>query len=134
MKMKTCTRCKLKKTGVAFSVNKSKAGGVSSYCKECNKQYLKNHYANNKPYYRKKRAMQSKMIREYIKEAKRNSSCTTCGESNPATIDFHHNGNDKIITMARAKSYSLGKVKKEIDKCIKLCANCHRKLHFERFF
>ena len=72
-------------------------------------------------------------MRIWFAEIKSNLSCATCGETHPATLDFHHvNPNEKdgaISAMVLASSKK--KLLAEIEKCIVLCANCHRKLHYE---
>jgi len=58
--------------------------------------------------------------------------CAICGYSKcKQALEFHHlnkNGKDFGIS---AKGYSRAwkKVKGEIDKCIIVCANCHREIH-----
>jgi hypothetical protein len=59
--------------------------------------------------------------------------CTVCGESHPSALDFHH---EDPATKDRAVSWYLknsqfAKAKEETKKCIVLCANCHRKHHWE---
>lgn len=46
-------------------------------------------------------------------------------------LDFHHkNGSDKEFGLStRGLTRSWTKTKKEVDKCILVCANCHRELH-----
>lgn len=57
--------------------------------------------------------------------------CITCGYSKSlAALDFHHrNENEKEWPPSRLMSYRWEVVKKEIEKCDLLCANCHRELH-----
>ena len=58
--------------------------------------------------------------------------CSKCNESSPACLDFHHvNKNEKIMEVCKmvSLSYSKQKILQEIDKCIVLCSNCHRKHH-----
>ena len=44
-------------------------------------------------------------------------------------MHFHHNDpNEKDFTIG-GKSYSLEKLKKEADKCILVCSNCHSEIH-----
>ena len=68
-------------------------------------------------------------------QVKRRSTCVACGESNPTCIEFHHkNGEDKdfAIGEAIANGYSKDQILREISKCIPLCVNCHRKLHYDK--
>jgi len=60
------------------------------------------------------------------------TSCISCGESDPIVIDFHHlNENEKEygISQLIQTNSSISKIKNEIDKCVCLCSNCHRKVH-----
>ncbi len=80
--------------------------------------------------YRANRRME---VRQWIDEYKSGLSCA-CGQNHPATLDFHHidpTQKDFSIKAAVARRYSLERVKKEIAKCIVLCANCHRVHHWE---
>lgn len=58
--------------------------------------------------------------------------CARCGESRPPCLDFHHPGEkkDNISTMV-VDGYSKQSVKDEIDRCLVLCANCHRVEHYD---
>lgn len=73
-----------------------------------------------------------KEIRKYIENIRSSESCKKCGENTDCCLDFHHvNPEDKKfeIAVAAAKGVSLKTLNAELDKCIILCANCHRKLH-----
>ena len=72
-------------------------------------------------------------IKDWFNDYKSDKSCSSCGENHPACLEFHHiNENDKYAAVSYLvqKAYSLDKIKSEISKCKILCANCHRKLHF----
>lgn len=72
--------------------------------------------------------------RQKFAELKTQLRCTQCGENHPACLDFHHidpsNKNYTVSEMMTAK-FSWETIQKEIDKCIVLCANCHRKHHWD---
>jgi len=57
--------------------------------------------------------------------------CKICGYSKCITaLEFHHPKSNKegnVITLL--KNESRQKLLKEVEKCILLCANCHRELH-----
>jgi hypothetical protein len=50
-----------------------------------------------------------------------------------ACLEFHHEAGEKVDTIARmlADGRSRAVVRRELQKCTVLCANCHRKRHFE---
>lgn len=88
-------------------------------------------YASNKESekgYVKKR---KESIQDWFQSYKKSLKCESCGENHPATIDFHHklgskeNGLSKMVF----DGYSISRIKKELEKCVVLCANCHRKVH-----
>ena len=64
---------------------------------------------------------------QVIAEAKA-GGCTQCGESTPVCLDFHHVG-DKDMEVSKMWGMNDERVRKEIEKCILLCSNCHRKVH-----
>lgn len=58
--------------------------------------------------------------------------CELCGyDKCLAALDFHHKNPEEkefgIATKGMTRSWE--KLKKELDKCIMLCSNCHRELH-----
>lgn len=70
--------------------------------------------------------------REWFKEFKSTLKCEKCGENHPAVLDFHHlNPSEKDFSVSRSSDMSKKRVLEEIQKCMVLCSNCHRKLHWE---
>lgn len=57
--------------------------------------------------------------------------CADCGgEFHQAVFDFHHlNPTEKDLGPASALLLKWEKAKAELDKCVMLCANCHRLRH-----
>lgn len=57
--------------------------------------------------------------------------CEICGyDKCEAALDFHHlNPEEKELQLSSGKTHSLKKMKLEADKCILVCANCHREIH-----
>ena len=69
-------------------------------------------------------------IRRKILDIKRANPCK-CGESHPAALDFHHEGEKKFcISTAYGNCYSWDRIELEIRKCKIICRNCHAKLHW----
>lgn len=95
------------------------------------KEYGKQWYEKNK----EKRVAQIRAYqrreRDKLQEYKSTLSCQDCGESDPVCLDFHHlDSKTKEYDVSRMTwGTPFEKIKKEIEKCIVLCANCHRKRH-----
>lgn len=100
---------------------------------EKRRSYRRKWYAKNKESEKKHIKRRKEKIRKWFLDFRFGLKCSKCGESHPATLDFHHNKQDKEknVTYMAYYGYSVDKVKKEIDKCIVLCSNCHRKEHYK---
>mgnify|MGYP003658664835 FL=1 len=71
------------------------------------------------------------LITQEVNSYKLKKGCAHCGYNKEAVaLDFHHEDRkDKIINVSahwKTSWRQYQKMKKEIEKCIVLCANCHR--------
>lgn len=130
--MKTCYKCKKLKPFSEFGKNPSKKDGYNSQCKSCMKIYKAVYYKKNKIALLKERQDYIQEKVKWLKGIKQNLKCA-CGENHPACLDFHHsNSKTKEFSIAsKIRNYSKERILKEINKCIVLCSNCHRKLHWK---
>jgi hypothetical protein len=75
-------------------------------------------------------------LKEWIKNYKSGLICKLCPESAPECIEFHHKDPTKkdaeISTIVFIKGWGIERILAEIDKCIPVCSNCHRKIHSGR--
>lgn len=58
--------------------------------------------------------------------------CAICGESEPCCLSAHHiDSSEKEFSISDGVRGKLGKsrILDELDKCVCLCENCHRKVH-----
>ena len=57
--------------------------------------------------------------------------CSSCGETfHPAVYEFHHTDpSTKDRDPSKMLQLSLTRLTEELDKCVLLCANCHRIEH-----
>ena len=112
---------------------------IIKICNTCNKKLpIDNFYLRknrkiyrtdcNKCHVEKIRLIQKQKLK-YIQEYK--VECCTCGYSKcKEALDLHHKDpNKKEYQPNKLINYSYKKIKKELEKCIVLCANCHRELH-----
>jgi hypothetical protein len=53
--------------------------------------------------------------------------CVDCGEGDPVVLEFDHLG-EKLFDIGQALPYrSWKRILEEIEKCVVVCANCHRR-------
>lgn len=131
METKVCSKCGEIKPISEFALNKTKNDGHSSECKSCHKKYRDSHYKINKEYYINKSATYRKQRRNEFDRFKSTLKCSICGESRPWCLDFHHiNPSEKDVEVVKLIE-SPRKLEEEIKKCVVLCANCHREIHYK---
>lgn len=59
-------------------------------------------------------------------------ACESCGTDDGRCLDFHHDKGEKHFILGREQlTRSLSRLLVEVNKCILLCANCHRIKHAE---
>lgn len=123
-----CNKCKLNKLENDF-VFKSKIKGIRhTICKVCQREYKKKYYEKNKDsHYLRNKANKHKLI-EIVKKEKE-KGCLVCHEKCNVCLDFHHLGDKKDNVSQLVNRGNLKRLMIEIDKCIVLCSNCHRKFH-----
>ena len=149
--MKMCISCKRTLPNENFCKNKRNKDGLNSKCKDCVKEYrltIMDKIKAGRKLYREKnrdkindwRRFNYQEIKDYkhthyeersrqMNELKTN--CVKCGESRKYLIEFHHrNPKNKSFNVCNAKTYSDKTLQNEIDKCVCLCANCHKEFHY----
>ncbi|MBS3093924.1 hypothetical protein J4456_05075 [Candidatus Pacearchaeota archaeon] len=98
------------------------------------REYRRRWYDNNKKTEKAYIEKRKKRIRHWFAQFKSTLQCSNCKENHPATLDFHHTVNyfkESGINIMVYNGYSINKIKSELEKCIVLCSNCHRKWHHE---
>jgi hypothetical protein len=107
------------------------------FCKDCgNSVPPYRHYCTlcadarqrkNVALFQKKQQLETaKRLRSFKEQA----GCALCGESFPPALDFHHREpSEKHYEIGRMTNRNAKTVDREIEKCIVLCATCHRKIH-----
>lgn len=118
--MKTCYYCKVEKSLTLFNKNGIRNGKIryKPFCKECESKVVKEN--------------QRKILRKaYTITHNLPYECSLCGYSKcEAALEFHHlNPSEKEFDIKALTNCSVEKAVNEIQKCILVCANCHRELH-----
>jgi predicted nucleic-acid-binding Zn-ribbon protein len=101
--------------------------------KAYHKEQSRKHYNANREAIIQKAADKKKIFKAEWKEYKATLTCTKCGFSHSAALDFHHEDPTKkeanIHRLLSNGQYA--KLREELKKCVVLCANCHRIHHYE---
>ncbi len=119
--LRTCKNCNRTLNITKFAVAGRKPDGTFWYRYLC------------KPCYRDSKYIWQRKVRAWFMAYKKRQCCTQCGNADYRVIEFHHeHKHDKDFCIGDyLKRHSIERVKQELAKCIPLCANCHRIVHYE---
>jgi predicted HNH restriction endonuclease len=101
--------------------------------KEKHKHYSKQWYLRNRKDQIIKSAKRRDRVRRLWVEYKAKQRCSHCGMQHPAVIDFHHiikEGKKSVHELVAYQSNLRAAIQEAEEKCIPLCSNCHRILHW----
>jgi hypothetical protein len=100
---------------------------------ERQKGYAKTYYEKNKETVKATSKKNAKTYKDKWRSFKATLSCVQCGQNHVATLDFHHVDSStkegSVNQLAKNRAYK--RAMEEVEKCIVLCANCHRIHHYE---
>ncbi len=118
--VKICLTCSLTLPITEFRSNGFTPNGTSKTkpnCKSCETEKIKKQFYNR--------------LHEAV-GGKENMKCSSCGYNKcHAALEFHHTDHtQKDVGVGHMRNYSPEKIKQEVSKCIILCANCHKELHY----
>jgi len=89
-------------------------------------KYPEKYKAEKKRYRQRKR----KKVDVWLQNLKSTLSCA-CGENDPICLDTHHK-NPTHKNGAISSFKNIPSLQKELEQCIWMCSNCHRKGHAGR--
>lgn len=115
--MKRCTQCLTDKPlAEYYAKGKKGSGKLQSECKTCFK---------------------ARMMKRFEEKSRfvvglKGGCCLLCGyDKCTAALEFHHvDPSQKEFQINKRWSMTNEAIKKEIDKCVLLCSNCHREVHW----
>ena len=128
--------------GISYATVKNHSKGLSSKklntaysCRSCSIEGTEHFYSSVK-YYCKKCFNESSYqatkdkIAEYM-ETRGGAKCQRCGyDRYVGALEFHHR-DPALKDPNWSRSWSMPRLKEELDKCDILCSNCHREVHAE---
>lgn len=132
--MKICQVCKNEKSESEFYKHKTRPDGLRANCIECGKKLAREMYYKNPEPYKKRANKWKKIIRErrkeWINSIRMKTGCCLCHEQDVEVLDFHHfKGEKKEFNITSDWDREIEKLVNEINKCVVLCSNCHRRVH-----
>ena len=113
--MSHCTSCQCLLTEDNAYKRKTRKSGLSSMCKSCFSEYCAERWRDRK-----------KLAIEY-----KGGQCQECGyKKYLGALEFHHlDPSTKEANWNKIRLWEWSKITEELDKCVLLCANCHREAH-----
>ncbi len=126
--MKNCSDCKQEKELIEFSIDKSR-NRYLSVCKKCTAIRTEAYRQTHKHKWREDNKKHSLKRKNAIDEWK-SRGCLKCGDKRPYVIDAHHLDPYKKDFSIGTSMRGINITKLELEKCIPLCSNCHRELHY----
>lgn len=119
MKKQHCAKCKQYKPIESFLRRRRRKRKKYVFCEDCRS-------SSSQAYHEQLRERRLE-IKCYIYKYLLTHSCA-CGESAPEALEFDHR-RDKLFDISHAAKlgYGIPAVQKEIEKCVVMCSNCHRK-------
>ena len=132
--MKQCDHCKQYKDEEEFNWRWKELGIRAKTCRECAHGFNKIYFEGSSKERHLKQVRERKQAardvdRQYVWDYLSTHPCVECGESDSVVLEFHHNGDKEMAVEGMVNAgFSIAKIQSEIDKCIVLCANCHRRL------
>jgi hypothetical protein len=147
-KSRTSIRYWLKKYDIStnykpFKDNVTKEYGEFRFCPKCKKDveignfYQRRGKENSSVYCKSCTSLQTLERQRRLKQELvdyKGGACTKCGYNKYiGALEFHHlDPTKKDFTIAHRRHTNFNdEIRKELDKCILVCSNCHREIHNE---
>lgn len=133
-----CRKCELEKPLSDFYKDRQEKNYLRQFkdCKKCsNKRNRKIYFESYQTKYRQKLSNKEQHRHQLNKQKAVDlfsNKCLDCNNSFPMQVyDFHHlDPTTKEKSPSQLWGHKWETIKQELDKCVMLCANCHRLRHF----
>lgn len=136
MDTKICTKCKKDLPLGDYRVQNKLTGRLQSRCKTCNNEDVRAVYQKSEKRRQQQKKGQYDKIAYYkavTNRYKEIKGCHECKIKYPYyVLEFHHLDSEEKEGQISVliKSAGRARIKAEIEKCIVVCSNCHKKIHY----
>lgn len=137
METRVCAGCKENLPLDRFAWKSKKNNQRQHRCRPCYKAYANAYY--HRPVEKQKQITRvrknTNKLQERYKQWRKTLYCSMCDETAPECMDLHHLDPSKKEYAVSKILWQIGswnKFMQEVDKCIVVCGNCHRKIHSGR--
>lgn len=122
--MKQCSKCKTLQPLSSF-------GSRKIICKQCHRQMRRAWYRANKQHHLQNIRRFNQTVNERISNWKKTLKCCVCSEKESCCLEFHHvDDTTKDFNLSHSwRTVGLPKYISELNKCVVVCSNCHKKIH-----
>lgn len=141
---KICRLCNTEKPLKEFYKQSRNADGYEKRCKACISKYSKGRVARETPEQREYRQKRNREYSKkyvnphvdgnkiYIQEYLQKHPCVDCGEDDWIVLEFDHIRGVKHKAISALIRFPINRIIEEIAKCEVRCANCHRRVTYQR--
>lgn len=128
--MKTCSKCNQDKPLTEFHKQTRSKDGYQPACKSCMNVAYNNSRKKKQGHYQEVARQRQQKNVDLMREWKESRGCQICGENFGPCLELHHTDpSNKEDHPSGLISNSFQAFLQEAEKCVVLCANCHRKVH-----
>lgn len=131
--MKKCKMCARVLPLTEFSRKNADRETWNSYCRACQREYSRGHYARNQEKHNTRRYINQRRYvarnRQLMVEYLRDKPCVDCGLVDFVVMEFDHVKGTKSDDVSRMLQNGTRwqRILEEIAKCDIRCSNCHRR-------
>ncbi len=131
MATKICTKCKTEKDTTDFFARTKAKDGLNSACKSCCNDRTANSRRAKMGQYNGAKVKYRRKQKQKFLEWKSAKGCHFCSETFPQCLELHHlDPSQKDFVPSQLTTGNWDRFMEEAKKCILVCANCHRKIHY----
>lgn len=127
---KACSKCNVIKSLSDFHKSTRSKDGVQPACKQCMNVAYNASRKKKQSHYQAVARQRRNQTQQRVSEWKSERGCACCGETCSPCLELHHpDPSVKEDNPSNLVAVSFEAFLTEAEKCVVLCANCHRKVH-----